>query len=133
MTQSSQQVRSTAECCQIWRKSSLAGWAAVLGFAAFTLGPFGLAMPALTAHPPNWIQTNSTTRRRTKRAGLIESCTQGIGAPLHTPGRTRRKNVTGGSAPRLRWSSVQNPVQDGGLGAGAASGVWAEPQRQSFI
>ncbi len=39
-------------------ESSLAGWAAVLGFAALTLGSLGLATRALTAHPPNWIQTN---------------------------------------------------------------------------
>ncbi|MCP3667824.1 MAG: hypothetical protein GY696_35930 [Gammaproteobacteria bacterium] len=31
----------------------LAGWAAVLGFAALTFGPSGLATRALTAHPPN--------------------------------------------------------------------------------
>ncbi len=56
MIQSSQQVRSTAECCQIYRKSSLAGWAAVLGFAALTLGPFGLA-----THPPNWTHPPNAT------------------------------------------------------------------------
>ncbi|MCP3667549.1 MAG: hypothetical protein GY696_34495 [Gammaproteobacteria bacterium] len=44
-------------------ESSLARWAAVLGFAALTLGPFGLAARALTAHPTNWIQTNLATRR----------------------------------------------------------------------
>ncbi len=32
-------------------ESSLAGWAAVLGFTALTLGPFGLATRAFTAHP----------------------------------------------------------------------------------
>ncbi len=49
------------------------------GFAALSLGPFGLA--ALTAHPPNWIQTSLTPRRRVKPAGLIESCTQGANRP----------------------------------------------------
>ncbi|MCP3666539.1 MAG: hypothetical protein GY696_29240 [Gammaproteobacteria bacterium] len=47
--------------------------AAVLGFAALSRLPFGLAVRALTAHPPNWIQTNLATTRRTKPAGLIES------------------------------------------------------------
>ncbi len=35
--------------------------------------PFGLVTRALTAHPPNWIQTNLATPRRTKPPGLIES------------------------------------------------------------
>ncbi len=47
-------------------ESSLAGWAPVLGFAAFTLGPFGLATRALGAHPPNLIQTNLAPRGETK-------------------------------------------------------------------
>ncbi len=56
-------------------ESSLARWAAVLGFVALTLGPFGLTTRALTAHSPNWIQTNLATTRRDKTGGLIESCT----------------------------------------------------------
>ncbi len=32
---------------------NLSGWAPVLGFAVITLGSFGLAMQALTAHPPD--------------------------------------------------------------------------------
>ncbi len=93
----------------------LAGLAAVLGFAApLTLGPFGLPTRALTVHPPNWIQKKLTTRRRTKPAGLIEPCTQGVGAPPQTP----RKNVAGisaprtplGSAPDPRWASDLDPV-----------------------
>ncbi len=56
-------------------------------WTALTLGPFGLATRALTAHPPNWIQTNVTTRRRIKPAGLIESCTQGTGLLPRSPGR----------------------------------------------
>ncbi len=44
-----------------------------------------------------------------------------VGAPPQTPGRLRRKNVAGGSAPRSprglrprpRWSSAPNPVQEG--------------------
>ncbi len=55
------------------------GWAAVLGFAALTLRPFGLATRALTAHPPSWIQTNLAPRGETKQVGLIESCSQGVG------------------------------------------------------
>ncbi len=111
-------------------ESSLARWAAVLYLVALTLGPFGLATRALTDHPPNWIQTNLTTRRLTKPAGLIESCIQGVGAPPQTPGRLRRTNVAGGSALRhplgsaqSRWDSDPKPVQEGVLGAGTPSGV----------
>ncbi len=117
-------------------ESSLAGWAAVLGFTALTLGPFGL----LTAHPPNWIQTNLATRGETEPVGLIESCTQGVGAPPQTTGRLRRKNVAGGSAPRPllglrlrpRWGSAPNPVQEGsggerGLGRSPSGGLATEP------
>ncbi len=32
----------------------------------------GLAMLALTAHPPNWIQANFATPRRTKPVSLID-------------------------------------------------------------
>ncbi len=56
------------------------------------------ASPQPTHH--NWIQTNLTTRWRTKPAGLIESCTQRVGAPPHTSGRLGRKNVAGDCAPR---------------------------------
>ncbi len=59
-------------------ESSLPGWAAVLGFAALTLGPFGLARAVTTVHPPDWIQTNLASRRRTKPVDLIVSCTQGV-------------------------------------------------------
>ncbi len=38
-------------------ESSLAGWAPVLGFAAPTLGPFGLATRPLRAHPSYWTQS----------------------------------------------------------------------------
>ncbi len=55
----------------------MAGWAPVLGFAAVTLGSFGLVTPALRAHPQNWIQTNVVRRGKTKPVGLIES----FGAP----------------------------------------------------
>ncbi len=47
-------------------ESNLAVWAAVLGFASLTLGPFGLATRALRAHPPNWIQTNLVPHGETK-------------------------------------------------------------------
>ncbi len=68
---------------------------------------------------------NLTTRRRTKPAALIESCTQGVGAPPPNSGRLRRKNVAGDSAPRPtlrlrprpRCGSAPNPVQMG-VGAG---------------
>ncbi|MCP3664101.1 MAG: hypothetical protein GY696_16695, partial [Gammaproteobacteria bacterium] len=53
-------------------ESCLAGWAPVLGFAVLTLGPFGLAMRALRAHPPNWIQTYLAPRGPNP-VGLIES------------------------------------------------------------
>ncbi len=69
-------------------ESSLAGWAPVLGFAALTLGPFGLATQALRAHPPNWIQPNLAPRSETKPVGLIKS----FGSPPQTPGR---QNVQG--------------------------------------
>ncbi len=88
----------------------MAGWfgwvgSGPAGFAALSLGPFGLGTRALTAHPPNWIQTNLTTRRRTKPAGLIESCTQGAGAPARVWGqssqlRRSRPEVWGGALPR---------------------------------
>ncbi len=57
------------------------------------------ARSGLTAHPPNWIQTNLTTRRRNKLGlvGLIESSTQGVGAPSQTP---FRRGVWGGSPQR---------------------------------
>ncbi|MCP3662438.1 MAG: hypothetical protein GY696_08095 [Gammaproteobacteria bacterium] len=93
-------------------ESSLARWAAVLGFTTLTLGPFGfgLAMRAITAHPPNWIQTSLTTRRWTKPVALIESCIQGVGAPPRTP------LTPLGLRPRRR--------SGGGPRAGTPSGVW---------
>ncbi len=128
----------------------MAGWAAVLGFAALTpetFGQFALATRALTAHPSNWIQTNLTTRRRTKPAGLIESCMQGVGAPPQTLGRLRRKNVSGGSAPRAPLGLHPKPRFGGGFGGrsppagsgvelgsegwvGAPTGVWGRSTRQ---
>ncbi len=102
-------------------ESGLAGWAEVLGCAALTRA----RMRALTAHPPNWIQRNFTTRRRTNPVGSIESCMQGVGAPPQTPRRLSRKNVAGGSAPR--------PPPERGLGwGGAPAGVWGQsPQLHS--
>ncbi len=48
-----------------------------------------------------WFQTDAKLdsdkfddSRRTKPAGLVES-SQGVGAPLQTPGQLRRKNVAG--------------------------------------
>ncbi len=58
-------------------ESNLAGWVSVLGFAALTLGLFGLATRALTAHPPNWVQTKLAEKRRDQTSGLIESCANG--------------------------------------------------------
>ncbi len=104
-------------------KSDLTGWAAVLGFAALTIGPFGLATRALTAQPANWIQANLTTRRRTKPAGLIESCMQGVAAPPQTLGRLRRKNGAGGSSP-------PDPLLNGVWGR-APTGSGVEPERVS--
>ncbi len=80
-------------------KCSLDWWVAVAGFAVLTLGPFGLDTRALTAHPPCWIQSNLKTRRRTKPAGLIESCMQGVGAPPQTPFNRRSR---GGSPQRCQ-------------------------------
>ncbi len=54
-------------------ESSFAGRAAVLGFAALTLGPLVLATRALKAHPSNWIQTNLDPPGETKPVGLIEA------------------------------------------------------------
>ncbi len=45
--------------------------AAVSGFAVLSCRPIRLAPFALTAHPPNWIQTNLAAPRWTKPAGLI--------------------------------------------------------------
>ncbi len=74
-----------------------------------------LATRALaTAHPPNWIQTNFTTRRRAKPAGLIESCTQGIWAPPQTPvqkGVWGRKPPAGfGRSPNRRRPPLATPL-----------------------
>ncbi|MCP3666533.1 MAG: hypothetical protein GY696_29210 [Gammaproteobacteria bacterium] len=82
-------------------ESSLAGRAAVLGFVAFILGPFWLAMLPLTAHPPNWILTNLVPHGETEPVGLIES----FGAPPQTPGRLRPGYTTGMWAwPESSWS-----------------------------
>ncbi len=56
-----------------WKISGLGG---LRSPASLTLSrrPFELSTRALTANPPSWIQTNSATPRRTKPAGLIESC-----------------------------------------------------------
>ncbi len=95
-------------------ETSLAGCAAVLFFASLTLGPFGIAMRALTAHPPNWIQANLTTRRWTKPAGLIESCTQGSGDLPQIPcrradwGREPQRRP-GGRAPRATFLRRSRP------------------------
>ncbi|MCP3663192.1 MAG: hypothetical protein GY696_11970 [Gammaproteobacteria bacterium] len=83
------------------------------GFAALSLGPHGLAARARRAHSPNWIQTNLAPRGETKPVGLIES----FGAPPQTPGRLRRKNVAGGSAPRPPLGLRAKPRSAGGLGA----------------
>ncbi len=96
-------------------------------FAALSLGPFGLATRALRAHPPNWIQTNLAPRGETKPVGLIES----VGAPPKTPGRLRRKNVAGGSAPRPPLGLRPNPRSGGGLGWEPSAGSGAQPQRGS--
>ncbi len=106
--------------------ANLAGWAAVLGFAALTLGPFGLATRALTARPPNWIQTDLAPRGETKPVGLIES----FGVRPQTPGRLRRKNVAGGSAPRQSpaarpRSGVWGRAPQWGSGGGATSNIIA--------
>ncbi len=69
------------------------------GFAALSLGPFGLATRTLRAHLPNWIQTNLAPRGETRPVGLIES----VGAPPQTPGRLRLKIVAGGGAPAGVW------------------------------
>ncbi|MCP3665408.1 MAG: hypothetical protein GY696_23420, partial [Gammaproteobacteria bacterium] len=89
-----------------------------LGFAALTLGPFRLTTRALTAHPPNWIQTNLAPRGETKPVGLIES----FGARPQTPGPLRRKNVACGSAPRPPLGLRPKP-RSGEVEAGAPSNI----------
>ncbi len=54
---------------------SLARWAAVLGFAAITLGPFEAKQIGPQTTQQNWIQTNLAAKRRDQTGGLIESCT----------------------------------------------------------
>ncbi len=102
-----------------------AGWAPVLGFAALTLGPLGLATRALRAHPQNWIQTNLAPRGETRPVGLIESF--GIGDPHQTPGRLRRTNVAGGSAPRPPLGLRPKPRLGEGLGREPPAGFRAVP------
>ncbi len=55
-------------------ESSLARWLQSPASLALSRRPFGLATLAVTTHPPNWVQTNLATQRRTKQPnGLIES------------------------------------------------------------
>ncbi len=104
------------------------------GFAALSLGPFGLATRPLSAHPPNWIQTYLALRDEAKPVGLIES----FGALPQTLGRLRRKNIAAqGSAPRPplglrsrpRWGSAPNRIQQGVWG-GALPAVWGRSPKQ---
>ncbi len=108
--------------------SGSAGWAGVLGFAALTLGPFGLATRAftqlLTAHPPNCIQTNLTTKRRDQTGGLIESCTRlkspppsPLATPLtgYSPGKVMRNRTHTEEPTRLSRNLVQRAVEAGTL------------------
>ncbi len=95
-------------------EASLAGWAAVLVFAALSLVPFGLA-----AHPPNWIQQltqpnwiHTGSSRRTKSVGLIES-----GSPGSAPnsGAASPQKCSWGLRPQTRLRLRPKPPSGGGL------------------
>ncbi len=122
MIQSSHQFGLATSSLNLSESSSV-GWAVVLGFAALILGSFALTTRALTPHPPNWTQTNLTTRWQTKPAGLIGRCMQGVRTPPRTLRRLCHKNVAGGYAPRPRSAGVLGREAPAGSGGASPSGI----------
>ncbi len=107
-------------------ESSLARWAAVSGFAS-AQPSFWLAMPALAAHPPNWIQTNFATRGGPNLLASLNN-TQGVWAsPQIPPDRAESwaepQRGSGGRAPRNDLAATTPR----GLGRSPSGGLGAEP------
>ncbi len=67
--------------------------------------------PVWRAGCEGWRSEPERSTRRTKHAGLIESCTQGVGVPLQTP-----------------LGLLPSPCSEGGLVRGPPAGFGAGPQ-----
>ncbi len=86
-----------------------------IGWVRNVLFPIGWFRLRSELYPPNWTKTKLTTRRWTKPAGLIESCTQGVGAPTQTPLGLRPK-PRWDTALNLAGAPIQTPFRRGGSG-----------------
>ncbi len=121
MIQSSHRFGLAASSPSFVISSSLAWWVAVLGFASAQ--PSTVRAPyASPQSPPAKLDSDKFgSSRRTKPVGLIESCTQGVGAMPPNPGAASPQECRWGSAPRPPLGLRPKPRSGGG---GASSGVW---------